>query len=98
MATPAVTRPSSTHWLRPNAQERSPFRVLVIDTETRPIDGATPGHEVLRLWCARLLRRKGDGKGKPRQRDFEGRTAAQLAELIDGLARSDRTLWIMAHN
>ncbi|TMK84608.1 MAG: hypothetical protein E6G44_09750 [Actinobacteria bacterium] len=93
-----MTRPSHTHWLRPNGQERSPFRVLVIDTETRPIDGQASGHEVLRLWCARLLRRKGDGPGKPRQADYFGHTAAELGELIDSLARADRTLWIMAHN
>lgn len=89
---------SATHWLRENAQERSPFRVLVLDTETRPLDATAPGHEVLRLWCARLTRRKGDQPRLPRHQDFEGKTAAQLADLIDGLARADRTLWIMAHN
>ena len=52
-----MPRPSAVHWVRENAQERSPFRVLVLDTETRPLDGSAQGHEVLRLWCARLVRR-----------------------------------------
>jgi hypothetical protein len=93
-----TTRPQSIHWLRPNALERSPHRVLVVDTETYPPDKAKPDHQVLRLWAARLLRRREVDPGKPRRADFEGRTADELVDLIESLARSDRTLWLLTHN
>ena len=91
-------RPTSTHWLRENAQERSPHRVLVVDTETRAADPADPGRQVLRLWSARLLRRHGIDPRKPRAVDYRGRTAAELVDLIDATARADRTLWTVTHN
>lgn len=91
-------RPASTHWLRENAQERSPHRLLIVDTEARPLSAEDHHTQVLRLWSARLLRRRGVDPGKPRHEDFRGRTAGELAELVERLARSDRTLWMMTHN
>lgn len=90
--------PSQRHWLRANHSERSPYRVLIVDTETRPDDPADPSTHRLRLWCARLVRRHGIDPKHPRTEDFRGHTAGQLAALIDGLARSDRTLWMFCHN
>lgn len=90
--------PAKTHWLRENHLERSPHRVLVVDTETRPTDPDNPDHQVLRLWCARLLRRRDVDPGKPRREDFRGRTTADLVELVERHARSDRALWLMTHN
>lgn len=91
-------RPASVHWLRENAQERSPFRVLIVDTETEPASAEDTHRQVLRLWSARLIRRRGIDPKLPRVEDFRGRTAAELADLIERCARSDRTLWLMTHN
>ena len=91
-------RPASVHWLRENAQERSPYRVLVVDTETRPASPDDWHRQVLRLWSARLIRRRGVDPGKPRYEDFRGRSAGDLADLVEQLARSDRTLWLLTHN
>lgn len=93
-----MKRPTSTHWLRENAQERSPHRVLIVDTETRPLGPDDPGRQVLRLWSARLLRRHGADPRKPRHEDYRGRTVPELVELIGGLARSDHALWVATHN
>ncbi len=90
--------PAKAHWLRPNHQERSPHRVLVIDTETRAPDPDVPDHQVLRLWSARLDRRHGVDPGKPRQEHYRGHTAAELVGLVESLARADHALWSFTHN
>src|SRR5215472_14636720 len=90
--------PASVHWLRENAANRSPFRVLVFDTESRPIAPDQPNTHVLRLWAARLLRRKDDRPREPRCSEYQGHSADELAGLIDRLSGRDRTLWVMAHN
>jgi len=91
-------RPERAHWLRENAQERSPRRVLIVDTETRPASDADPDRQVLRLWCARLTRRRGIDPKRPRSETFRGRTAGELADLVDTLARADAALWLLTHN
>lgn len=91
-------RPSSTHWLRENGQERSPWRVLVVDTETRLTDPADPERQTLRLWSARLIRRHGIDPRRPRSEDHHGRTVPELIALLDSLARADHALWVVTHN
>lgn len=93
-----MRRPTSVHWLRENARERSPHRLLVVDTETQPASDQDPQRQVLRLWAARLRRRHGIDPKRPRTEDHRGRTAGELVELIDVLARTDATLWIVTHN
>jgi hypothetical protein len=91
-------RPTSIHWLRENAQERSPYRVLVLDTETRPASPDDRERQVLRLWAARLDRRHGVDPKRPRQEHYRGRTAADVVALVTELARADHTLWMATHN
>lgn len=91
-------RPQSVHWLHPNAQERSPYRVLVVDTETIPPDPADPDRQVLRLWSATIVRRHGADPQLSRREHYRGRTAAELVELVASVARSDRTTWLVTHN
>ncbi len=88
----------AVHWLKENAVERSPHRVLVVDTETRPVGELDRNHQVLRLWSARLSRRHGIDPKQPRAEWFRGTTAGELAELVDRLARSDHALWLFTHN
>lgn len=94
MGKPPVTR----HWLRENAANRSPWRVLVFDTETMPPAPDRPDDHVLRLWCGRLTRRKDLDPKLPRSEDARGRTAAELADWIETVSKRDRTLWVFAHN
>lgn len=93
-----MARPERTHWLRENAVERSPHRVLVFDTETSPLDPGRPDHQVLRLWAARLVRRHGHQPEQPRTEDYDGHGADQLADLLERQARSGVTTWCFAHN
>lgn len=91
-------RPTSVHWLRENANERSPYRVLVVDTETRPAVDGDSSRQILRLWAATLTRRRDVDPKLPRTEHYRGRTAAGLVALIDRLARADHTLWLATHN
>ena len=91
-------REPSVHWLRENHQERAPWRVLTVDTETRPASELDPDRQVLRLWAARLDRRRNVDPRKPRRERFTGTTAAQLVDLIESLARADHALWVAFHN
>lgn len=93
-----MARPVDRHWLRENTVTRSPHRVLVVDTETRAPRPSDPGLQALRLWSARFVRRHENEPGKPRREDFRGRTATELADLVEKLARSDRALWLFTHN
>lgn len=93
-----MKRPASVHWLRENAQERSPHRVLVLDTETRPVSAEDKERQVLRLWAARLDRRHNVDPKRPRRESFRGRTADDIVALIADLARADHTLWLVTHN
>jgi len=93
-----VKRPAKVHWLRENAQERTPHRVLTFDTETDLAATDQPERQVLRLWAARLDRRHGIDPRKPRQERYSGTTAADLAATVDGIARADASLWVFAHN
>lgn len=86
------------HWLRENARNATPHRVLVFDTETRPRSEAEPDAQVLRLWSARLIRRHDVEPKLPRVETFDGTTAAELAALVDRLTTRDRTTWLFAHN
>lgn len=97
-AATVTRRPQSVHWLRENARERSPHRLLVVDTETSPASDQDPDRHLLRLWSARLVRRHGNEPRKPRREDVRGRTAAELVALITRVALGDVTTWVMTHN
>lgn len=93
-----MARPAGIHYLRPNHVERSPHRLLVVDTETAPISEAHPERQSLRLWCATLTRRHDCEPSKPRVERYRYHTADELADLIGTLARSDSALWVACHN
>lgn len=86
------------HWLRHNAAIRSPYRVLVLDTETAPVVAGNPDEQRLRLWSAQLTRRHDVDPKEPRSSMIRGTTARELATSVNQLAKRDRTLWVFAHN
>jgi hypothetical protein len=93
-----MSLPPAIHYLRPNHVERSPHRLLVVDTETAPVDDRRQDTQSLRLWCATLTRRHNIEPKKPREEKFRGGSAGKLAATIDGLANSGSSLWVMCHN
>lgn len=94
-----MARPAPTiHWLRENAVERSPHRLLIVDTETRLADPADPARQTLRLWCATLIRRHEVEPRKPRRETFRGTDAEALADLVERVSRSGVSTWVYTHN
>lgn len=91
-------RQAKTHWLRSNDSERSPHRLLVVDTETWPLDEGEREVQVLRLWHARLINRHGKEGKEPVEQEFTGSTAEQLRDCVLGVMRSSETLWLYTHN
>jgi len=93
-----MKRPQSTHWVRENARELTPHRVLTFDTETDLAGPEDATRQILRLWAARLDRRHDIDPNKARQEWHRGTTATELAATVDAAARSGATLWVYAHN
>jgi len=91
-------RPQRTHYLRANHRETSPSRLLILDTESQPVDQGADTVQVLRLWCARSIIRSGIGAEHRKQEDSWGHTGEEAAQLIDRCARSRGTLWVYMHN
>lgn len=91
-------RRPAIHYLRDNAGERTPHKVLVLDCEATSAGSERREVQSLRLWAARLVRRHGrELRGAPIQ-DFEGTTRAELAAAVLQAAVGSDTLWIFAHN
>ena len=93
-----MSLPPAIHYLRPNHVERSPHRLLMVDTETAPVRRESPQTQSLQLWCATLTRRHDVEPHKQRNEHFRGQSPAKLADTIDGLANSTSALWVMCHN
>jgi hypothetical protein len=86
------------HWLRRNDSSRSPHRVMIIDTESRPtIVGSSEAHE-LRWWHARLHRRHVQSPRGSTVLDLAGDSIMDLARQVDHLAIVKHSLWIYTHN
>src|SRR5213593_2545544 len=91
-------RAPRVHWLRGNAGERTPQRIMVLDTESRQsMAGERELHE-LRCWVLRVIRR---GKA-PGQVDtcsqFEGETREEIAPTIERQIKSGEAWRLFAHN
>ena len=93
-----MTRRAAIHYLRHNAAERSPRRVITLDTETSwHTEGDREVHR-MRLWCARLdLRADPDEPAREPWR-AEGRALEELPELVDRWTTSSRPTWLFTHN
>jgi len=76
----------------------TPPAVIVLDTEADR--RARPEGEVqsLRLWTARYVRRREQGKLKPRDLSAHGHTGAGLAQAVNGWLQSGNSTWLFAHN
>lgn len=93
-----MTRAPRVHYLRANKGERSPHRLLVVDTESRTIGEERREIHVLRCWASRLITRHGREGKAPARVSGDGWDAASLVELIEGSVRTTETLWVFTHN
>jgi hypothetical protein len=86
-----------SHYLRTNASEWTPRRVLCFDTETLPeAQGARELHR-LRCWAARLVIRR-PGRGETGAISATGFDRRSLADFFDRVAARDEATWVYAHN
>jgi len=93
-----AARAAQIHYLKRNANERSPQRVIVLDCESRwTQEGAREVHQ-LRLWAARHRRRGALEPGSPRVTDAWGQTGEQLVTLLADWTRKSPPAWLFAHN
>jgi hypothetical protein len=86
------------HWLRVNADSRSPHRVLFLDTETSPTLTDRAEEHRLRWWHARLCRRHVARPRSPLTVDYAGDTIGELAAIVADAAIARHTLWVYTHN
>ena len=91
-------RPTQPHYLRENKTERTPHRVLYLDTETRWQQQGAEQQHTLRLWAARMVDRDRLSYDAKHELDHNGTTAESLAALIDEYAHNRHALWVYAHN
>jgi hypothetical protein len=93
-----MTRTPKIHTLRDNKAERSPARLIVLDTETqwRISDGREL--HTLRCWVARTIVRNRAGARTEGYADFNGTDAGALADHIDAQCDGLVTTWLFAHN
>lgn len=86
------------HWLRVNADSRSPHRVMFLDTETSPTMTDRAEEHRLRWWHARLCRRHVTRPRAPLTCDYAGESITELAAIVADAAIARHTLWIYTHN
>lgn len=86
------------HYLRGNASEWSPRRVLFVDTETYP--DLLGEREVLRLrmWCASAVDRRPTSRAKPAAVTDWGEDRRRLAKWVDARTVGYQTTWLYCHN
>ena len=91
-------RPQTVHRLRHNKSERSPRRVVILDTETRWAELDDGDLHTLRVWVAHLLVRDGDPRTTVEDAWAEGADRRELLDTITAWTRTAATTWIVAHN
>lgn len=88
----------AVHYLRPAKQTRTPARLYVLDTETKPVAEGDREVYALRLWASAFIDRAQHGARTHLWRWSDGTTARGLAASIDRAARKHGSLWVYAHN
>jgi hypothetical protein len=90
-----LTRP---HWLRENAGERTPSRIIVLDTESRLLETEPREVHGLRCWVARGIVRDPQQSKVTECAQFEGDDAREIAGLIERTVKSGKPWRLFTHN
>ena len=91
-------RAPRVHLLRRNEAERSPHRVVVIDTESRWIEWEGGELHTLRCWAARLTMRHGRLHRKQEVVRARGETVEELVATLEAWCSTRETCWAFTHN
>jgi hypothetical protein len=91
-------REPCVHYLGHNQTERSPRRVVFLDSETSWTTTDQGEHHTLRLWAARLIVRGGEPRHTLEEHWAAGRTGPELVQRLERWHRTSATLWVFAHN
>lgn len=86
------------HWLRRNEGTRTPHRVIILDTETRPEQVGRDECHTLRWWHARHIRRHVASARTDPITDVAGDGLAELARVVDELCITKHSTWLYTHN
>jgi hypothetical protein len=93
-----ATRAPQTHWLRGNKGERTPRRLIFLDTESEVIETEPREVQALRCWVARVVVRpdeKGEGASCEQYQGFQN---CELAPLIDRVTKGRQSWRLFTHN
>jgi hypothetical protein len=93
-----VSRPARIHYLRENAGERSPRRLLVLDTEAEAEQEGPRELQVMRLWAGRLGQREPETGAAEIISEAWGTSRQELAEYVLECLSSKTTTWCFTHN
>lgn len=83
------------HYLKRNAENELPSRVLCFDTETRITPTPTGEVHTLRLGCCHYIKRRADQWDET---TYSFRTKEEFWKLLDGLLLKGTCLYLIAHN
>ena len=93
-----LTRAPRVHWLRGNKGERTPRRLIVLDTESRIIETAPREVSELRCWVARVIVRP-ENPGEPAAwTEHSGVDRSQITALVEKTVRPKQSWRLFTHN
>lgn len=87
-----------THWLRGNASEWTPKRVLFIDTETFATPTPVGERLEMQMWVGGSIDRTGALAPQLSVRTESGGSRQSLARWVDAQTVGAKTAWLYAHN
>lgn len=93
-----MREPTPVHYLRPNERDYTPRALIILDTETRTVQGGETEVLGLRLWVATYWDRKVAKGVRPRYVTGWGRGPRELADWIESVTRNRESVWLYAHN
>lgn len=93
-----MIRQARTHWLRGNKGERTPRRIMILDTESRVIETEPREVQALRCWVLRVIDRGSEEAPTLTTIEQAGTDPDELAPAIEAAIKS-KTAWrLFTHN
>ena len=93
-----ATQGPLTHWLRGNKGERTPRRIIVLDTESRQSEADGRELHELRCWAARVIIRPAITGGPVECSRFEGTERGQITAMVTATVKPKHPWRLFTHN
>lgn len=93
-----ATRAPAVHWLRGNKGERTPRRIIVLDTESRQSEAEGRELHELRCWVARVIDRGPEGQDLRQTSEFQGVDRDSLTAMILATVKPKTSWRLFTHN